>query len=390
MSEIDFKVSYRQHEHDKKWEYRIRFTDPFTEKPTERSIRGFRTKTEARTAAKARIKKLEKGVIDKNVKLKDYLDFWLREYKLNKVAKNSYKSLKNSVENHIKPYFKEMKVTTVDPNNYQVFLNYLYNEKKLEKNTILKIHNAFYNAMKRAKINKLIVDNPCEDADVPNKKKHKKKDQIKFIDSSDIQNFLTQAFNYGYIYWIFFDALIDTGLRKGEAAALQWTDIDFKNRLITVNKTLDFQADNINELFGDPKSFNAERTIKISKSLVSKLRSHLNWQNQNKQFLNDSYHHDLNLVFCRKDGNFMPKSSLFNAFSRILKRADLEQLPIHSLRHTHAVLQLEAGADMKYIQERLGHGSYQITADVYAHISKKIEKRDTDKYEEYMNSILNK
>ncbi|GLO66296.1 hypothetical protein MACH08_20800 [Oceanobacillus kimchii] len=50
----------------------------------------------------------------------------------------------------------------------------------------------------------------------------------------------------------------------------------------------------------------------------------------------------------------MPKSSLFNAFTRILKRAKLKPIPIHSLRHTHAVLQLEAGADMKYIQERLG------------------------------------
>uniref|UniRef100_UPI0022B08C9F tyrosine-type recombinase/integrase n=1 Tax=Gracilibacillus suaedae TaxID=2820273 RepID=UPI0022B08C9F len=55
----------------------------------------------------------------------------------------------------------------------------------------------------------------------------------------------------------------------------------------------------------------------------------------------------------------MPKSSLFNAFSRILKQAGIPNLPIHSLRHTHAVLLLEAGNDMKFIQERLGHGSYQ-------------------------------
>ncbi len=71
----------------------------------------------------------------------------------------------------------------------------------------------------------------------------------------------------------------------------------------------------------------------------------------------------------------MPKSSLFNAFSRILKRAELPPLPIHSLRHTHAVLQFEAGADMKYLQERLGHGSYEITVDVYSHVSKKMEEK---------------
>jgi len=84
----------------------------------------------------------------------------------------------------------------------------------------------------------------------------------------------------------------------------------------------------------------------------------------------------------------MPKSSLFNAFERILKKAGLPNLPIHSTRHTHAVLQLEAGASMKYLQERLGHGSMQITADVYSHISKKIEKDSIDKFEEYMKDVL--
>lgn len=84
----------------------------------------------------------------------------------------------------------------------------------------------------------------------------------------------------------------------------------------------------------------------------------------------------------------MPKSTLFNAFERILKRADLPKVPIHSLRHTHAVLLLEAGADMKYVQERLGHGSIQITSDVYAHISKKIETDTMGKYKEYMKNVL--
>lgn len=95
-----------------------------------------------------------------------------------------------------------------------------------------------------------------------------------------------------------------------------------------------------------------------------------------------------NLVFCRNDGNYMPKSTLFNAFERILKRAGLPKLPIHSLRHTHAVLLLEAKADMKFIQERLGHGSMQITSDIYSHVSKKMDKKNTARFDEYMDSIL--
>uniref|UniRef100_UPI001FE8640F tyrosine-type recombinase/integrase n=1 Tax=Salipaludibacillus agaradhaerens TaxID=76935 RepID=UPI001FE8640F len=94
------------------------------------------------------------------------------------------------------------------------------------------------------------------------------------------------------------------------------------------------------------------------------------------------------MINARKNGSYIPKSTLFNAFSRILKKSDLAPLPIHSLRHTHAVLLLEAGMDLKYIQERLGHGSIQITADVYSHISKKIQKDKMKKFEDYTKNIL--
>lgn len=177
-------------------------------------------------------------------------------------------------------------------------------------------------------------------------------------------------------------------MRKGEAAALTWDDVDLKVGTITINKTLDFAAEDESELFGDTKTFNSERTIRISQSIIQDLKQHIKYQNQNKLAWKDSYKHKLNLVLCRDDGNFMPKSSLFNSFSRILKRAGLPSIPIHSLRHTHAVLLVEAGNDMKYVQERLGHGSMRITADVYSHVSKKIENSSMEKYEAHMKSIL--
>ncbi|MED2991695.1 site-specific integrase [Bacillus tropicus] len=203
-------------------------------------------------------------------------------------------------------------------------------------------------------------------------------------------DFLREAYKYDYIYWIFYKALIETGMRKGEAAALQWTDIDLKEKTITINKSLDFRlaSKNPEMMFGDTKNYNSKRTITISEGLASDLRFHQKYQNQNKIALNDYYYFEFNLVFCRNDGNYLPKSSLFNSFSRILKKADLPSLPIHSLRHTHAVLQLEAGASMKYLQERLGHGSMQITADVYSHISKKLDQEAMTKFEEHMRNIL--
>ncbi len=81
-------------------------------------------------------------------------------------------------------------------------------------------------------------------------------------------------------------------------------------------------------------------------------------------------------------------ATLFNAFNRILKRSNIDKMPIHALRHTHAVLLLESGADMKYIQERLGHKSMMVTADVYSHISKKLDQNRIKDYENYVSSIV--
>ncbi|WP_394137136.1 site-specific integrase [Cytobacillus oceanisediminis] len=76
-------------------------------------------------------------------------------------------------------------------------------------------------------------------------------------------------------------------------------------------------------------------------------------------------------MLCRTDGNVVPKSTLFNAFSRILSWS---ASPAHlfTKAHTHAVVLLEDNEI--YMQERLDHGSVQVTADVYAHISKKSKK----------------
>lgn len=126
----------------------------------------------------------------------------------------------------------------------------------------------------------------------------------------------------------------------------------------------------------------------IPAPLAKDLLNHKKWQNENKLVLQESYKHDLDLVFTRTDGNFLPKSTLFNAFSRILKKVNIPSLDIHSLRHTHAVLLLESGANLKYIQERLGHKSIEMTSNVYSHISDKINKDSISEFEKYMSNVL--
>ena len=368
------------------WEYRIYYQDLITRKTKEKSKKGFESKKEAQLAAEEMEGMIREGFEITPESLKTYLNVWLIEYKQGTVAKNTFEIHKRNVENHIIPYFKNILLKNVKPIMYQKFINEL-TEKKYSKRTIEIIHGTMYNALEKAMVLGKIKMNPCSGVTI---KGEHKISELKFIESEHISSFLKAAHEYGYIYWIFFKVLIETGLRKGEAAALQWTDIDLKEKRIIINKSLDFQeaSKDQSKIFGDVKTYHSKRVITISQSLANDLLFHKKYQNQNKLALQEDYYYDLNLILCRNDGNYMPKSSLFNSFTRILKKAELPPLPIHSTRHTHAVLQLEAGASMKYIQERLGHGSMQITADVYSHISKKIEHDTMDKFEEYMKNVL--
>ncbi len=372
--------------HSTGWEFRLKYKDPFTGKFREKSQRGFATKKEAELAAIEFERKIATGFEQTDQRIVEYLESWLEECKKGTIRKNTYLLHQNNIKNHIAPYFKQMLLRDLKPIMYQKFLNHLV-DQGYSRRTVEIVHSTMHNALHQAVILGKLEKNPCEGAIIKGEKKQR---EVKFIDSEVIPVFLKEAMRYGYIYWIFFRVLIETGMRKGEAAALQWSDVNLKERKITVNKTLDFSANSLekDKLFGDPKTFRSIRTIPISQALANDLKFHAQWQNQNKLNLKDAYHHDLNLVLCREDGSPMPKSSLFNAFSRILKRCGLPPLPIHSLRHTCAVLHLEAGVDMKYVQELLGHGSIQITSDVYSHISKKLEQKNAEKFEAYTEKIF--
>ncbi|MFO1445993.1 tyrosine-type recombinase/integrase [Bacillus sp. Bva_UNVM-123] len=71
----------------------------------------------------------------------------------------------------------------------------------------------------------------------------------------------------------------------------------------------------------------------------------------------------------------------------ILKKTNLHHITPHGLRHTHAILLLESGVDIKTVSDRLGHSTINMTADVYLHITKKHEEASVLKFEAYLSNL---
>jgi integrase len=133
-----------------------------------------------------------------------------------------------------------------------------------------------------------------------------------------------------------------------------------------------------------PKSKKSNRVIRLDDNTVKLIKRHkINQKEVILQYANYKQSKE-NLMFHQHDGRWLRTNVVRVYFKEVCKRAGVPILSPHALRHTHAVHLLEAGANIKYVSERLGHASVKITADTYLHVTQKIEDDALALYERYV------
>lgn len=168
-----------------------------------------------------------------------------------------------------------------------------------------------------------------------------------------------------------------SGLRIGEICALRWTDVDFINNTLTINKTaqrikdIDETSNSKTKLIVDkPKTTSSIRIVPIPEILVSILKE-FKQENDCYIFSNDS--------LIPKDPRAVEKY-----FSNVLKKVGIKQLNFHSLRHTFATRLREQKVDIKVISELLGHSDWKITQSIYVHASLDYKRDSVDTFNCYL------
>lgn len=167
-----------------------------------------------------------------------------------------------------------------------------------------------------------------------------------------------------------------TGLRVGELCGLQWEDIDIKNGVIFVRRTVQRisipnEKSKTKVVIGDPKSITSKREIPIPNHLLA-IITKLKPQKENLYFLSDT-------STC-----YEPRR-IQGVFHRYLDLAGLSRRGIHCTRHTFATRWIELGVDIKTLSEILGHSSINITLDKYVHISEKVKRDNINKLTPYIS-----
>lgn len=178
-----------------------------------------------------------------------------------------------------------------------------------------------------------------------------------------IGKFLDQA--EGHPYYALFHLIAYRGLRRGEACGLPWWNIELPNRSITISTAivqLGWKAE-----FGEPKSEASGRIIALDEATTLVLRRQKKHQNELRAAAGTAWvEHEL--VCTERDGSPLHPAKLTDAFHAIADAAELPPVRLHDLRHGAATLMLAAGADLKVVQELLGHSTIAVTADTYAHV----------------------
>lgn len=221
----------------------------------------------------------------------------------------------------------------------------------------------------------LIVKNPIRKVDPPRVAKKK----VDALSADEARLFFEAIRDLPIDFRTIMMVLITTGLRRGECIGLIWSDVDFEKGTITVNRAVTYTKE-CGIQVDEPKTPTSLRTIPAMPATLSMLKE--------LKFLRRCQYRSVNLentfIFCKEGEPFSPRdpSAVTRRMNAFIKRKHLPDVSPHDLRHSCASLLLESGADIKSVQEILGHANASTTLNFYVKTDMKQMKAATDKFAE--------
>lgn len=377
---------------------------------------GFNTKKEALEAgaqALAEYNNSGQHFTTSEISVSDYFDYWYENYVVLNLKPNTQAAYTNYIKNHIKPILGRYKLKSLTPSILQNFINSKmingFSKNHLE-NLFCLISGALKYAVEPCQF---IQSSPMFYVKMPKYELSTLEINRRYLSLEDFTK-ITERFPYGTIYYIPIMIGYYTGLRIGEVLALTWDDIDLEKQTVTVNKNLFFNREKKKWYFGTTKTATSNRTIDIGDTLTKVLKKHKLDQTKKRlqygnlyYFVYEGIEKDNNRTYrpiywiqaiaktpsilkpvslvCTKDDGEPVTINTLKYASRIINYSLQIPFNFHSLRHTHATILIENGAEIKSVQKRLGHADIKTTYNVYVHNTSKMANDSVDIFENAVN-----
>jgi integrase len=292
-----------------------------------------------------------------------FLDRWIPAIE-STIRPSTFASYRAHVRQHIGPHLGGLRLSDIDA----AALNSMYasllangssSGRPLCPATVRRVHATIHRALRDAVRWGLLDENPADRSDPP---RLRTGNEMKTWSADELRSFLEFS-KEDDLYALWF-ALATTGLRRGEALGLRWSDVDLRTSNLAVRQTVVEVGGEI--LISSPKTARGRRVVALDATTVAVLGEHLG---------KDPH----GLLFARADGSPLRPSVVTRRFGRLVAGSGLPRIRLHDLRHTHATLALQAGIHPKIVSERLGHATIAFTLDVYSHALHHMQKEAADK-----------
>lgn len=271
-----------------------------------------------------------------SINFTQFADKWFSTYVITNNKPSEQLNKKMAIKNHLKPFFGKMDIDKITALNVEEFKAKKQAEGKCNKsiNNYLGMLGKCLNCAEEwGLLDKVPRIKPLK---TPPQK-------FRFFTEAEYNQLLeeTKKINQEFYEMVLFT--LRTGVRVGELKALMWEDIDFKNKKVTIKRSI------VNGIIGSPKS-NKIRKIPLTNDTVEML-------NAKKRVSADFY------IFNHEKSRF----SLNRSLKRACKNLELKVGGWHDLRHTFASKLSNNGVALQVIQALLGHSDLKMTQR-YAHL----------------------
>lgn len=364
--------------------------------------------------------------------LSDFVERWKSEWAQENLTLSQEEQYYDSLLLHVLPYIGKMKIVKIQKKDIVAIVTDMKEEGYAPK-TIRRIITALRSVLEYAVDLEIISSDPCDRVKLPRLQKNEEiccfdvEQATRFLDALEMKYPIKHGgrkrkdsngneynvkpyISYREIplqFKVYYHLAIKGGFRRGELIALTWQDVDFDNRIISINKA-SASTKAKGQIIKDTKTASGKREVYLPQDCFDLLEE---WFDMQKEYSRLSAWKGKptrklmeNTVFIQNDGTPMNLSTPRQKFGKIIKMYNeliedqaqaltdeeakekklserLPEITLHDLRHTFATILISEGADIVTVSKLMGHSSPSVTMDVYSHLLKKTAKEASDIFE---------
>lgn len=316
--------------------------------------------------------------------LGEFLDRW-ETWAATQVSAKTLERYRELARHHVRPHLGATRIQRLKTADFAELYGKLQRPKTedgagLAPRTVGHVHRLLHRVFGHALKWGMVAANPVSAAEPPRVPPA----EIEILDAQEIRTVL-HALRGRPLYPVAVTSLA-TGMRRGEIAALRWSDVDFEGGKIRVERSL--EQTNAGLAFKAPKTKAGRRTVSIPLSIVAELRDHWRRQQERRLALGTGKAGPDELVFARADGSPWPPDSSTADWARTIRVLKLPKVTLHAIRHTHVSQLIASGLDVVTVSRRIGHSNPTVTLTVYAHLFGNTDERAAAVVETALKGVL--